>query len=448
MLSTEDNQLLCRVGPGTPMGNLMRQYWLPAARSDELPTPDCSPLRVRLLGEDLIAFRDTAGRVGLIGNRCPHRGASLFFGRNEDHGLRCVYHGWKFDVTGACVDMPCEVPENDFKSKVKATAYSCVERGGVIWAYMGPRQTPPPLPNLEGNADGARAFTVQRACNYLQALEGDLDTVHFVFLHAGHMTPEDAHEGNFLYHQLRQRAPRFEVTDTEFGTCYGAYRPAEDEDTYYLRVGNFLFPFYTQVPGGMLASRRPVRAWVPMDDEHTMSFTMVPPPSSSSACDAVDPESLKTPGPGYFGTMEMLADTTDWYGRSRLKADAGNDYLMNREEMKLGHRYSGLPGLVVEDQAVTESMGPIYDRSQEHLGTTDKMIIQTRLRLLKAAKVLRDAGETPPGVDAPAVYAQRSGGVILPRGAHWFDATRELRRAFVDHPADVVLETIGARAER
>ncbi len=144
MLSVAENELLTRTGPGTPMGSLMRQYWIPAARSDELPEPDCPPVRIRLLSENLLAFRATSGRVGLIQNHCPHRGASLFYGRNEEDGLRCVYHGWKYDVTGQCVDMPSEPEESNFKAKVKAIAYPCAERGGVVWTYMGPRQAPPP----------------------------------------------------------------------------------------------------------------------------------------------------------------------------------------------------------------------------------------------------------------------------------------------------------------
>ena len=151
MLSQQDNDYLCRVGPGTPMGDLMRQYWIPAIRSDELPTPDCPPVRVRLLGENLIGFRTTSGAVGLVANSCPHRGASMFFGRNEEEGLRCVYHGWKFDVDGNCVDMPSEPPESNFRTKVKAAAYPTRERNGIIWAYMGPRETPPPLPDIEAN---------------------------------------------------------------------------------------------------------------------------------------------------------------------------------------------------------------------------------------------------------------------------------------------------------
>src|SRR5215203_6850857 len=148
MLNREENELLTRVGPGTPMGELMRQYWQPVLFSSEIPDIDGAPLRVRHLAENLLAFRDSTGAIGLVDNHCPHRGASLFFGRNEESGLRCVYHGWKFDTFGACVDMPNEPPESNFRSKVKVTAYPLVELNGIVWTYMGPRNTPPPLPQI------------------------------------------------------------------------------------------------------------------------------------------------------------------------------------------------------------------------------------------------------------------------------------------------------------
>src|SRR5690242_5112010 len=181
MLSTSENDFLCRVSAGTPMGDLFRHYWLPALRSDELPSPDCPPVRLRLMGENLIAFRTTSGAVGLMQNACPHRGASMFFGRNEEEGLRCVYHGWKFDVNGNCVDMPSEPAESNFKNKVHPLAYPCRERGGIIWTYMGPRSRDnlAELPMLEANMDeGSKVSTVLRDCNYMQALEGDIDTIH------------------------------------------------------------------------------------------------------------------------------------------------------------------------------------------------------------------------------------------------------------------------------
>src|SRR5438105_7356794 len=198
MLSHEENELISRVGPGTPMGNLMREYWLPAMVSSELPSPDCDPVRVMLLGEKLIAFRDTNGNVGLVANNCPHRGASLFFGRNEESGLRCVYHGWKFAVDGTCLDMPNEPAESDFRTKVKAVAYPTQERGGIVWTYMGPRADPPPMPDLEANMlEGATAAAFQLESNWLQILEGDIDTTHVGFLHYGGLSPEEQPPGTF-----------------------------------------------------------------------------------------------------------------------------------------------------------------------------------------------------------------------------------------------------------
>jgi phthalate 4,5-dioxygenase oxygenase subunit len=423
MLSREDNELLCRVGPGTPMGALMRQYWIPAALSSELPEPEGSPLRVRLLGEDLIAYRTASGAVGLMQNACPHRGASLFYGRNEGEGLRCVYHGWKFDPTGRCVAMPSEPPESSFRDKIRATAYPCVERGGLIWTYMGPRTTPPPMPSLEPTMSAdAKIQIYQRECNWMQALEGDIDTGHTVFLHLGSVDPDEAPPGSWARYALSKRAPKYEVVETDFGVMYGARRPAEADSTYW-RIANFLFPFYAMVPTGVLGLEVRVRAWVPMDDGHTLAMTIglgQPPPS-------------RTAGRQVVGPPETLPNTTDWYGRFRCVADAKNDYLIDRKAQKTTS-YTGLNAIFLQDQAVTESMGEIYDRTEEHLGTSDAMVIRTRKRLIDAAKALRDKGQVPPGVDEPYVYETRSGGVVLPKDANWVDATKNLRTAFVKHP--------------
>lgn len=423
MLSREDNELLCRVGPGTPMGNVMRQYWVPAALSSELPEPEGSPLRVRLLGESLIAYRTAAGAVGLMQSNCPHRGASLFYGRNEGEGLRCVYHGWKFDLGGRCVDLPSEPADSSFKDKVKAVAYPCVERAGLIWTYMGPRTTPPPMPNLEpAMSDDCKLQIYQRECNWVQALEGDIDTGHTVFLHLGGVDPEEVAPGTWAQYALSKRAPRYEVTETEFGVMYGAARPAE-ADSEYWRIANFLFPFYAMVPTGVLGLEVRVRAWVPMDDEHTLALTIgvnQPPPPRAAGRQTVGPP-------------ETLPNTTDWYGRFRCVADEKNDYLIDRKSQKT-NSYTGIGAIFLQDQAVTESMGPIYDRTSEHLGTSDAMVIRTRKRLVDAARALRDKGQVPPGVDDPDVYQTRSGGVVLPKGADWIEATKELRKAGVKHP--------------
>ncbi|PYN23785.1 MAG: (2Fe-2S)-binding protein [Candidatus Rokuibacteriota bacterium] len=418
MLSREDNELLCRVGPGTPVGAMLRQYWIPALMSSELPERDGAPVRVRLLGENLIAFRVTSGKIGLIQNHCPHRGASLFFGRNEEEGLRCVYHGWKYSCEGHCVDMPNEPEESNFKSKIHATAYPCVERNDIIWTYMGPRQTPPPLPDLEPNMLPRGEYTVQkvlRECNWFQGLEGDIDTSHLGFLHLGAIRPEQTTPGTFDYYNVVDRAPKYEVVDTEFGTSYGAYRPAE-ADTYYWRIAHFLFPFFTMIPTGILGMQVLVRAWVPLDDEHIMFWSITAPRSRVGTGAAGGASGLNAGGRAVAsagarpGGFEFLPDSTDWLGKFRLTQH----------------------GIHQQDQAVTESMGPIYDRTQEHLGTSDAMVIRTRRRVINAARALRDNAVTPPGVDNPTVYRHRSGGVILPRDADWLEATKGLRQAFAE----------------
>jgi len=432
MLSKEDNELVTRVGPGTPMGNLMREYWVPAMLASELPAADCDPVRVMLLGEKLIGFRDSNGKPGLIQNHCPHRGASLFFGRNEEAGLRCVYHGWKFATDGTCLDMPNEPAESDFKHKVKATAYPCQERGGIVWAYMGSRQDPPSLPDLEPNMhsdDKVVLAAMQRECNWLQGLEGDIDTSHLGFLHLGSVQPDDTRPDTFAYYSVKDRAPRYQVVDTDYGAMYGAYRPGPDGQHYW-RFAQFLFPFYAMIPTGVLGLQVLARAWVPMDDEHMMFYSMGSQASQAQSSNVNANRRMVRQRPG-----EMLQpNTTDWYGRFRLEANVRNDYLIDRDKQRRKEDYTGIPGIHTQDQAITESMGTIYNRTQERLGTSDVMVIRVRRRLMEAARALAERGLTPPGVDNPEVYRQRSGGAFLPKDANWIEATAELRKAFVDHP--------------
>ncbi|TMC03326.1 MAG: Rieske 2Fe-2S domain-containing protein [Chloroflexi bacterium] len=424
MLRAEENEYVTRVGPGTPMGDLMRQYWVPAMLSSELPRPDCPPVRVLLLGEKLIAFRDTGGRVGLLDNFCPHRGASLFFGRSDECGLRCVYHGWKFDVEGTCVDMPSEPPGSTFENRVRAKAYPCRERGGVVWAYMGPREEAPPLPDLEANQlpeDRWTVTAIQRECSWLQGLEGDIDTAHIGFLHFGSERAEDQQEGTFRYYALKDRAPRYAVLDTDYGSMYGAYRPAGPGQQYW-RIAQFLFPFFTMPPSGLLGRQVVARAWVPMDDSHLLFFGM----SARTA-----PEEPSTPS---IADARPRPNGTGWYDRFRLDAGETNDYRLDRGRQARDGEYSGIAGVHLQDQAITESMGPIYDRTREHLGSSDAMVIRVRRRLIAAARALAESAATPPGVDGPQAYRQRSGGVILDESADWVEATRDLRRAYVEHP--------------
>jgi phthalate 4,5-dioxygenase oxygenase subunit len=429
MLSAEDNDILCRVGPGTPMGTLFRNYWIPAIRSDELPSPDCPPVRIKLLGEELIGYRTTSGAVGLIQNACPHRGASLFFGRNEEEGLRCVYHGWKFDVTGACVDMPSEPAESNFKNKVRAKAYPTHERGGVIWAYMGTREVPPPLPDMEANllnSDPEKIRVMHRPCNWMQGIEGEMDTVHAAFLHWGFDQPGEP--GSFSYYHFKNRSgPHFTAKETDFGAAYGCYREAE-ADTYYWRIGMVFFPFFAMQANGAMGPEIKMNAYVPMDDDHTLQWEIfVSIPENERRRNMRFPLNRGTePVQSSMGAVYM-PQTTDWHGRFNIDQNAENDYKIDREAQKSKASYTGIPGIRQQDMAVTESMGTIYDRTHEHLGTSDSMIIRARRRWIAMAKDVFEKGVIPPGVDNPEMYRQRSGEAILPRSVDWWEGTKHLR---------------------
>jgi nitrite reductase/ring-hydroxylating ferredoxin subunit len=437
MLPKEENELMCRVGPGTLMGNFIRQYWIPALMPADLDEADGRPRRLRLLGEDLIGFRDSSGRAGIMRHNCPHRGASLFFGRNEDNGLRCVYHGWKFDVDGRCVDMPNEPPESNFKDKVRALAYPCQERNGIIWTYMGPRDTPPPLPELMPNLNpDCRVWTRLEECNYMQALEGDIDTSHFGFLHAGHVQIDQLLFGSCDYYALKQRWARFESREHELGTSYAAIRPAE-EGTEYWRMGHYMLPFYTINAPGVLGIKNSCIAWVPLDDDNTMVWNIgqqvLDPELSGIGGLKVgwirqDPQGRFDPyAPRQRGqpfVRQFEAQTSDWLGMYRPIANIDNDYLMDIDLQRTGGTYTGLPN-PAQDPMAQETMGPIYDRSQEHLGTADMMIIRTRQKLLKAARGVDD-GAAAPGVDDPRLFLMRGGGAILPKGSNGLDDLSDL----------------------
>ena len=437
MLSTEENELLCRVGPGTPMGTLMREYWLPAFLPSELPEADGAPMRLRLLGENLIAFRTTTGGYGLIADHCPHRGAALFFGRNEEEGLRCVYHGWKFDVSGRCVDMPNEPAESDFKDKVKAVAYPAVERNNMVWAYMGPRETPPPLPNwLPNLEENCQVWMRLQESNWLQALEGDIDTVHAFFLHSGHITTEMSLPGSDAYYITQQRHARWVAQDHSVGTSYAAIRDA-DPGTEYWRMGHFLFPFYTMNGPGLLGIKNQSLAWVPLDDENTMVWTVgrqapLPPETETiggfkAGYTRQDPLGKLDPYGGRNASgvpQRKFLSSSDWLGRFRPMANLQNDYLIDRDLQKNMGTYSGIPQ-IAQDAMALETMGPIFDRTQERLGTSDLMIIRTRRRMLATVRAFQN-GEAAPGVDDPDAYRMRSGGVVVPKGTNGLDSMKDL----------------------
>jgi phenylpropionate dioxygenase-like ring-hydroxylating dioxygenase large terminal subunit len=427
MTTAAENELLTRTGPGAPMGRFMREYWIPACLSSELP-PQGVPLRLMLLGEKLVAFRTGEGRVAVFDHRCPHRCASLFFGRSEKDGLRCVYHGWKFDADGNCVDMPNVPEDQDFKDKVKAHAYRTVERSGFVYVYMGEREIPPPLPGIEALAlpeDEVEVRARQRACNWLQAMEGDLDTSHFGFLHAGSVDGADVDPATIDRFQVLERSPRILARETEWGAMYAAARPADPGQTYY-RFAHFTVPFWTLFPAGPFSHNIVAQAWVPMDDTHTMVLT-------AQWKKRVAPLALtKTGAPlaGLERMIEPLPNTTDWFGRWRMPASEDNDYLIDRDQQN-NASFTGIEGVDMQDMAVTESMGSVVDRVREHLAPSDRMITLTRRRLLNLLDGYTDKGALPAVFSDPALCAgARSGDFVAPAALDWVAAyDQQLARA-------------------
>ena len=425
MLSQEENKTLTSVGPDTIMGKLLRRYWTPALLSVELPEADGPPLRVRLLGEDLVAFRDSGGKVGLIVQACPHRGASLFFGRNEEEGLRCVYHGWKFDVTGACVDMPSEPAESNFKNKVRVRAYPAHESGGIVWAYMGPPETMPPFRDLGTEAiepDKARAAKQITYCNWIQALEGNIDTSHISWLHQYEdlkATPDDGSDQPGYPSQMKSwylwamdRAPRLEVEDTFYGFKYAGIRTTPNGHTH-VRVTHYIMPYQTIVAG------LPVRAggttFVPRDDNTCWRFSIM-----SGMLNR--PFTYQGSGPNDqpynypYGGPRGMGPTNGVIERQWLPE---NDYQIDRDVQK-STLFTGIENFVSQDLMATESMGPVYQRSQEHLGQTDKAIIRMRRMLLQAARDLDERGIEPPATHpSPELSRVYSAEKILARGEDW-----------------------------
>jgi phthalate 4,5-dioxygenase len=403
MLKPEDNELLTRVGPGTPMGELFRRFWLPALLPSELPKPDCDPVRLRLLGEDLVAFRDSNGRIGVLHERCPHRRASLFFARNEDCGLRCVYHGWKFDVDGACLDMPNVPPEQDFRHKVKQVAYPAREWGGFIWVYMGPSASMPELPELEWTllppSHRWQAKWLYEA-NYAQGIEGELDTSHTAFLH--HTTTPAADLAGPMaqasFYWQGDKAPRLTVQPTPYGFYYGSRRDY-GEGSYYWRVTQWLLPSFCIIP--MPTWPISSRAYIPIDDERTFVFnTSFNPEAPLTPADLEPLERGLGPAPALIpGTFLPQLNKRNSYGLDRAAQRTRN--------------FTGIPGINNQDRAIVESMGPICDRENEHLGTADIAVIAMRRRLLDLARSLA-AGEAPASAAAGALYRVRPLDVISP----------------------------------
>jgi len=378
MLSREENQLLTRVRRDTPMGNLFRRYWIPALLSEEIAEPDCAPVRVRLLGEDLVAFRATDGKIGLMDEHCAHRGTSLFFGRNEECGLRCIYHGWKYDVDGNVLDTPAEPAGSQLKNKVHHNAYPCVEAGGIVFAYMGPKEKMAIFALYPWLGVPQNQIYIAKSlleCNYLQGLEGDCDSAHLNFLHR--MFKPDARR-EFLH--LVDASPDFEFDEMDFGLRAAAIRKLAGGATY-ARVSHFVMPFIGAVPVGSMVDGRldgfKAVYQVPADDHNTWRYDCF----------------FKWSRP-FTSDDSSKRDFVD-AGYKKLR-NKRNNYLQDRAIQKQTN-FTGITEFLNQDACATESMGPVVDRSIEHLGASDAFVIQVRRFLLRAVKDFQ-AGKQPPGL--------------------------------------------------
>ena len=404
MLTDDRNKLVTETGAGTPMGELFRRYWIPFLLSDEVGEPEGAPVRVKLLSERLLAFRDSNGKLGLIDEFCAHRRVSLWFGRNEEGGIRCPYHGWKYDVSGNCMEIPSEPETSKFCMEISLTSYPCVERGGIVWTYMGPPEDQPAPPAFEwATVPESHRFHSKRLeeCNYLQALEGGIDSSHVGFLHSGELRSDPLHHGSkgSDYH-LSDMKPKFEVRESPGGLNIGVRRDAEDAQ-YYWRITPWIMPWYTIVPP---YGDNPLHghAWVPIDDENCFAWTF-----SYHPARPLNELELDVMHKGGSLHAQQIP------GTFRPVANRDNDYLMDRTAQEAGTAYSGVKGIALQDASLQESMGPISDRSRENLVMTDRAIGMARRQLRKAALDLEN-GKRPPGLDTDS-QAVRSASFLLPR---------------------------------
>ncbi len=407
MMSPADNETLVRVGPETPMGEMIRRYWIPALLSSEVSEPDGPPVRIRLLGEDLVAFRDTSGEVGLLEERCPHRQASLALGLNDKNGLRCIYHGWKFAVDGRCMERPTE-PEGA-RHNIRAVSYPVREAAGVVWAYMGPAEHQIPFPDFSWfsmPAPNAVAFKIQEDCNYAQAVEGTIDTAHAGVLHR-----EQPWDAPAKYDHERDLAPKLEVEFTKYGMRYAGVRRLGDGQQH-IRITQVVLPFLTMIPPAgegppQIKHRRLFNAFVPRDDISTWHFQWFV--DSTREIDVA--HRIEEGGIWLDADFRKKVNIDTWYNQ-------------DREWMKTG-MMSGLKGVVTQDHAVSETQGRILDRGKEHLGTSDAAVVAWRRMMIRAARALAEKGEAPPGTQEPIAWGQISAETIkLPDGASWKEEVR------------------------
>ena len=410
MLSAADNETLVRTSAGTPMGEYFRRYWLPFELSRELQ-PDGPPKRVKIMGEELVAFRDTDGKVGLLEPRCAHRGTSLFFGRNERCGLRCVHHGWKYDVTGKCVDMPNVEPDAGMRGKVSVKAYPTLEFGDLAWAYLGPATVMPELPQLEhGMLPASHRYVTKRLqqCNWAQSMDGALDTAHFSFLHMPAPPVTRYNVSSIAADEDRIRwlrndpMPQFTIFDHEVGFVIGGARKADGQDLYW-RITQFMLPTHSITPSAMPGEVYYGYTWVPVDDENCWIYVYAWHPDRPVS----DEERAKFEKGGYG----QFAELGPGYIPIRNKS---NDYLIDREAQKTTS-YTGVTGIAEQDTLAQESQGAIADRTKEHLTATDVGVVHFRRLMLREARALR-SGKEPAAAQHPEAYRLRAGGAVLPGG--------------------------------
>jgi phthalate 4,5-dioxygenase oxygenase subunit len=413
MLKFDDNERLVRVGPGTPMGTLLRRYWQPVLLSSELKESDGPPARVRILGEDLVAFRASDGRIGLVDAFCRHRRAPLFYGRNEENGLRCVYHGWKFNVDGRCVDLPSVTENARIRENVQIKSYPAIEKGGVIWTYMGPQEHKPAPPDFEWMRAPATHSNVTKnyqANNYLQSLEGGLDTSHSSFLH------NQSIGDNRTVRNL-DGAPRIEVFPTDYGYSYVSFRKISDTEQY-VRVYHYVMPFQ-QIRGDIsddYGQRKKVAKidghfWVPIDDYQTFTWNFL---YGADESVPITPEFKEWEENRTGRGKDDLIP-----GTFKLKRNLSNDHMIDRELQK--KTFTGITGIATQDIALQEGMGPIVDRSQELLVGSDAAIVAMRRMLLEATRAV-ERGETPPGLKPESTRHIRGHDSVIPIDADWREA--------------------------
>lgn len=432
MLSHEDNELMCRIEGEAPMGKIMRSHWLPACLSEQVPENDGKPVRVRLLGEDLVAFRDSEGRVGLVDERCPHRRASLVLGRNEECGLRCLYHGWKVDVFGNVVEMPSEPSGSKFVEKVKHKAYVTHEAAGFIWTYMGDQSNVPEFkpPVFQPEPDTKISIgKANIACNWAQVLEGAIDSAHSSTLHSTDMVPHRKMRAeasdSLWYRPSTDKSPRLQVEATPFGFRYAAIRrPIKDAETHdYVRTTLFIAPYTVQIPPN---NRYDIAVLhVPIDDTHTaFHFVAWGKPETTP-----DLETWRK-----FLGLQIGLDIDESYNKFDT---LGNNYGQNRTLMKTGESFTGIRGIPNQDIAMWETMGPIADRSGDKLGASDLAIVEFRRQMVRAAKTVATGGPAI-GTTEPRVTLNRlrSFEGIVPKNSEW----RDIGRAPEEAPLSEVLQ--------